>query len=351
MKLCKIEQLSEGNILAKDIYTNDFKVLLSEGTVIKEEYIQKLQDFDIKEVYIREQKNFNQVVIGILKEETERKLKDNVRDVMEKHTYRHSEDLKIISAVADEVINNILQEEEVIERVYDIKERSADIYEHSITTCTISIIIAIKMNLSKEVIHDIGVASLLHDIGLRYLIIEYNNQGIENLSVNDQIEYKKHPVYGYTALKDEMWLSELSKNIILYHHERIDGSGFPLRVDEIRLEYEIVGLCDYFDERICGLGCEREKTHEVVTELKQMKGKVFSKDLVEKFIKFIAMYPVGSIVKTNEGEIAIVVSQNNHHPDRPVIQVVKDANGKMLKKGRRVDLTSVTHIYVEKVIS
>lgn len=351
MKLCKIEQLSEGNILAKDIYTNDFKVLLSEGTVIKEEYIQKLQDFDIKEVYIREQKNFNQVVIGILKEETERKLKDNVRDVMEKHTYRHSEDLKIISAVADEVINNILQEEEVIERVYDIKERSADIYEHSITTCTISIIIAIKMNLSKEVIHDIGVASLLHDIGLRYLIIEYNNQGIENLSINDQIEYKKHPVYGYTALKDEMWLSELSKNIILYHHERIDGSGFPLRVDEIRLEYEIVGLCDYFDERICGLGCEREKTHEVVTELKQMKGKVFSKDLVEKFIKFIAMYPVGSIVKTNEGEIAIVVSQNNHHPDRPVIQVVKDANGKMLKKGRRVDLTSVTHIYVEKVIS
>lgn len=351
MKLCKIEQLSEGNILAKDIYTNDFKVLLSEGTVIKEEYIQKLQDFDIKEVYIREQKNFNQVVIGILKEETERKLKENVRDVMEKHTYRHSEDLKIISAVADEVINNILQEEEVIERVYDIKERSADIYEHSITTCTISIIIAIKMNLSKEVIHDIGVASLLHDIGLRYLIIEYNNQGIENLSINDQIEYKKHPVYGYTALKDEMWLSELSKNIILYHHERIDGSGFPLRVDEIRLEYEIVGLCDYFDERICGLGCEREKTHEVVTELKQMKGKVFSKDLVEKFIKFIAMYPVGSIVKTNEGEIAIVVSQNNHHPDRPVIQVVKDANGKMLKKGRRVDLTSVTHIYVEKVIS
>ena len=351
MKLCKIEQLSEGNILAKDIYTNDFKVLLSEGTVIKEEYIKKLHDFDIKEVYIREQKNFNNVIIGIIKEETERKLKENVRDVMEKHTYRHSEDLKIISAVADEVINNILQEEEVIERVYDIKERSADIYEHSITTCTISIIIAIKMNLSKEVIHDIGVASLLHDIGLRYLIIEYNNQGMDSLSINDQIEYKKHPVYGYTALKDENWLSELSKNIILYHHERIDGSGFPLRIDEIRLEYEIVGISDYFDEKICGLGCEREKTHEVISELKQMKGKVFSKDLVEKFINFIAMYPVGSIVKTNEGEIAIVVSQNNHHPDRPVIQVVKDVNGKMLKKGRRVDLTSITHIYIEKVIS
>lgn len=351
MKLCKIEQLSEGNILAKDIYTSDFKVLLSEGTVIKEEYIKKLLDFEIKEVYIREPKNFDNVVIGILKEETETKLKDNVRNVMEKHTYRHSEDLKIISAVADEVINDILQEEEVIERVYDIKERSSDIYEHSITTCTISIIMAIKMNLSKEQIHDIGVGSLLHDIGLRYLIIEYNNQDIEDLSVNDQIEYKKHPVYGYTALKDEQWLSELSKNIILYHHERIDGSGFPLKVEDVLLEYEIVGICDYFDERICGLGCEREKTHEVVNEIKKMKDKVFSSELVDKFINFIAVYPVGSIVKTNEGEIAIVVSQNNHFPDRPVIQVVKDTTGKMLKKGRRVDLTENDEIYVEKVIS
>jgi HD-GYP domain-containing protein (c-di-GMP phosphodiesterase class II) len=351
VKLCKIEQLSEVKILAKDIYTKDYNILLSEGTVIKEEYIKKLQEFDIREVYIRESKNFNKVVMGILKEETEIKLKEKVRSVIEKHTYRHSEDLKIISVVADEVINAILDEDEVIERVFDIKERNADIYEHSIMVCTISIIMAIKMKLEKKIIHDIGVGSLLHDIGLRYLIIEYSNQNIDALPKADQQEYKKHPIYGYTALKDEEWLSELSKNIILYHHERIDGSGFPLKVSEIKKEYEIVGICDYFDERICGLGCKREKTYEVIAYLKKYEGYVFTKEIVDSFISFIAVYPVGSIVKTNIGEIAIVSSQNKHFPDRPILQVVKDANGKMLKEDKILNLLEVRTVFIEKVIS
>ena len=351
MKLYKLEQLSEGKILAKDIFTKDYQILLSEGTVIKDEYIKKLQEFGIREVYIRESKNFNTVVLGILKDETEAKLKEQIRRVMEKHTYRHSEDLKIISEAADEIINEILNEDEVIERVYDIKERNPDIYEHSIMVCTISIILAIKLNYEKCITHDIAVGSLLHDIGLRYLIIEYKNQNIDELPKADQIEYKKHPVYGYTALKDEEWLTELSKNIILYHHERIDGSGFPLRIDEIKKEYEIVGICDYFDERMCGLGCKKEKTHEIIAYLKQVRGYVFTKEIVDAFLSFIAVYPVGTIVKTNEGEIAIISSQNNHFPDRPILQVVKDANGKMLKEDKIINLLEVHTIFIENVIS
>ncbi len=351
MKLCKIEQLSEGKILAKDIFTKEFQILLSEGTVMKEEYIKKLQEFGIREVYIRESKNFSSVVLGIVKEETESKLKENVRNVMEKHTYRHSEDLKIIKQAAEEIIDEILQEDQIIECVYDIKERSPDIYEHSIMVCTLSIILAIKSSIEIKVVHDIAVGALLHDIGLRYLIIEYNNQVIEDLSNADMIEYRKHPVYGYTALKDEEWLSELSKNIILYHHERMNGSGFPLKIFEVNKEYEIVGISDYFDERICGHGCKREKIHEVIAYLKQVSGYIFSKETVDSFLSFVAVFPVGSIVKTNEGEIAIVSSQNNHFPDRPILQVVKDANGKMLKEGKVIDLLKVHTVFIEKVIS
>ncbi len=351
MKLYKIDQLTEGKILAKDIYTKEYKVLLSEGTVLKDEYIKKLREFGVSEVYIREPKNFNRVAMEILKEETEVKLKAKVRSIMEMHTYRHSAELESINSVADEIISDILEEEEVVERVFDIKERDLDIYEHSVIVCTISIIMAIKMKLEKHIIHDIGVGSLLHDIGLRYLVIEYNNQNMEDLSKQDQIEYKKHPVYGYIALKDEEWLSELSKKIILYHHERIDGSGFPLKVSEHKIEYEIVSICDFFDENICGLGCKKTRSHEIIAYLKQVSGYLFSKELVDKFINFIAVYPVGSIVKTSEGEIGIVSSQNKNFPDRPVIQIVKDVNGKMLKEEKIINLIDVHTVFIEKVIS
>ncbi len=73
---------------------------------------------------------------------------------------------------------------------------------------------------------------MLHDLGLRYLTIPYQDQDIETLNKVELTEYMKHPVYGYSAVKDEDWLSELSKKIILYHHERSDGSGFPLHARE-----------------------------------------------------------------------------------------------------------------------
>ncbi len=351
MKLCRIDQIQEGSILARDVYSKDYQVLLKEGTILKEEYINKLKDFRVSEAYISEPKSFNTVVIDILKIETEATLKEKVRTILEKHTYRHSEDLKEISNTADEIITNILEEEQVVEKVLDIKERSADIYEHSIMTCSLSIILAIKMSLPKKEIHDIGVASLLHDLGLRYLTIEYNNQALEILSGADLIEFKKHPVYGYTALKDEQWLTERCKNIILFHQERMDGSGYPLHATEITKECQIVSICDEFDEMICGIGCIRMKVHEAIEKIKLEGNITFTKEVVEMFLNFIAVYPVGSIVKTSNGEIAVVISQNNHFPDRPILQIIKDAAGNRIEENNIVDLLKSHTVFIEKVIN
>ena len=102
----------------------------------------------------------------------------------------------------------------MVERVYDIKERSADIYEHSLTICTIATLVALKLEMSEKDVYDISVSSLLHDLGLRYLVVRYENQDIHLLPNKDQEEYKKHPIYGYTAVKGEDWISDNAKDII-----------------------------------------------------------------------------------------------------------------------------------------
>ena len=124
--------------------------------------------------------------------------------------------------------------------------------------------------------HDIGVGCLLHDLGLRYLTIEYADQDISSLSKIELAEYMKHPIYGYTALKDEKWISDISKDIILYHHEKLDGSGYPLKAKEIPYEAQIVSICDTFDEMICGIGCKRYKVYEAVEYLKTFKEEKFN---------------------------------------------------------------------------
>ena len=347
MKLCKVNDLTGKEILAKDIITPEYKILLSAGTILKQDYIQKLQELDIKDVYIKEDQPDAKTVI-ILREEVGENIRFKVKNILEKHTYSHNEELVELCQTADNIISNILEEDGVIEKIYDIKGRSSDIYEHSINICSLATIVALKMNLPQQTVHDIGVSCLLHDLGLRYLTIEYENQNLNMLSEAEYGEYKKHPVYGYSALRSENWISNASKNMILYHHERLDGSGYPLRATEIPKECRIIQICDAFDEMICGIGCERSKVYEAVEYLKTFRNIKFDGEIVDIFLQFTAVYPAGSIVKTNEGEIGVVLYQNKDFPDRPVIRITKD------KKGKKVDvikdLIQINHIFIEEVI-
>ena len=148
MKLCRVENLKGGEILSKDVMTSDVRVLLSEGTELRPEYIDKINRLGITEVYIKEEKILTQEVV-ILKSETEGFFKDRVKSILEKHTYSKNDELMELSQTADHIITNILEEEEVVEKIYDIKERSCDIYEHSISICSLATLTALKLKLSK----------------------------------------------------------------------------------------------------------------------------------------------------------------------------------------------------------
>lgn len=348
MILKKIDELKGNEILARNIMTWDYQIILPEGAHIRREYIEKLKELDIKEVYIKEEAKSSEIVI--LKSEIEESIRETVKDILERHTYQNNEDLVNLSEAADNIISTILEEDKVVEKVFDIKERSADIYEHSISICSLAILTALKLNVDISKIHDIGVGCLLHDIGLRYMTINYNNQDIESLSKQELIEYKKHPIYGYSSLKDEKWISDLSKAIILYHHERLDGSGFPLRTRDIPYECRIINVCDVFDEMICGIGCKRVKVYEAVEYLKSFKNSQFDGKIVDTFLGFTAVYPAGSHVLTNEGELAVVLSQNKNFQDRPVIQIIKDKNGNPVQTEIIKDLVKVHNVFIEKAI-
>lgn len=346
-KLCKIDELTGSECLAKDIMTNDYTVLLSKGTVLKQEYIEKLKDLDIMDVYIMADEEYAKSVV-ILKEDVEESFKSKVKDILEKHTYSHNEELVELSQTADHIITNILEEEEVVNRIYDIKERSSDIYEHSISICGLATIVALRMKLSQESVHDIGVSCLLHDLGLRYLTIDYTDRNLDELTEVENAEYKKHPVYGYTALRRENWISEKSKNMILYHHERLDGSGYPLKATDISLESRIIHVCDAFDELICGIGCKRIKVYEAIEYLKRFKNIKFDGKIVDVFLEFTAVYPAGTCVRTTEGEVAVVLRQNEKNPDRPVLRIIKDKYG--INVDIVKDLLEMEDVYIAEVM-
>ena len=193
MKVCNVEDLTGIEVLARDVFTPEYQTLLSAGIQLKMEYIEKLKELQVKEVWIEENEPHARRVL-ILKEEVEESFKSKVKSILEKHTYRHNEELEELCHTADRIITNILEEDKVVEQIYDIKGRNSDIYEHSISICSLATVVALKMDIPKHVIHDIGVSCLLHDLGLRYLTIDYTNADLAQLSESEYAEYKKHPI-------------------------------------------------------------------------------------------------------------------------------------------------------------
>ena len=347
MKICRVSQLKGGEVLARAVLTDGYQVLLGEGTRLLPEYIKKIQQLGIDEVFIENQDSEK---MEILREETETHFKEKVRDILEHHTYSHNQELAQLAEIADSLITSILEEEEVIEQVYDIRERSSYLYEHSISICTLSVLTALKLKMSREMVHDIGVACLLHDLGLRYLTIQYDNQPIEALSEEARNEFMKHPVYAYSALKNEKWISDDVKNMILYHHEQMDGSGYPLHARMLTLESRILNVCDAFDEMICGIGCKRRKVYEAIEELKKYRGIRYDGRILDAFLEFTAVYPAGTFVLTNEGETALIIRQNKQKPDRPVLRIVMDKEGNPITKEVIKDLLVFTDVFIEKAV-
>ena len=394
MKLVTVEDLREGDIIASDVLLEDYTVVLSKGTVIKTQYIDKLRELEVFTVYIEEQQEKEEVKtqpkppvtakkteekspatpiptvkipapqtppqqktkklsmekVTILRDDVEEQVKNKIKDILEMHIYQQTEGLQKIGETAQTIITDILEEEEVVEKVYDVRERSADIYEHSLQVCTIATLIALKLGMNKKQVYDISVGSLIHDLGLRYLVVRYEDQDINLLPAKEQEEYKKHPIYAYTAVKNETWLSENAKDIILNHHERKDKSGYPLGTDLVSRMTQIVGVCDEFDELICGVGKARVRVHEAINNIRNYSGIWYDSDIVSAFLQLIAVYPVGSRVKTNKGELGIVMRQNPHFPERPVLRIIEDKYGQAIHAEIIVDLIKDTSVVIQQVI-
>lgn len=344
-----LRDIMGNEVLGRPILSSNYQVILPAGAVIRPEYVDKLMELGIHSVYVKDEEP-DTGEREILKAEVKKQMTDKVKAVMERHTYHKNEELAALSAEADVIIDTILDEDQVMERVFDIKSRSTDVYEHSLTVCTMAIVMALKFGLKKTVVHDIGVGCLLHDLGLRYLTISYKDQNVESLSQADQTEYKKHAIYGYSALKDENWMADLSKKIILCHHERLDGSGYPLRQTDVPFEIDIVNVCDTFDELISGIGYSSKKVYQALQYLKENKGTKFRAEVVDQLLQFIAAYPAGSLVKTSEGELGIVIRQNKENPDRPAIRILSDRYGRQIVKDTTKDLMELPDVYIESVL-
>lgn len=343
-----VHDLTGGEYLAKPAKTIDNQTLFYEGTCLYMKHIKALIEAGIEVVSIFESTKLTPKEKQVIRENLRSDCTSKVKRVLENQV-TFKDGFEEISEAATEIIEDVFNREEIVDHVYDIRERNCDLYDHCVTVASLSILTALKMNLSKWEVYDIGVGSLMHDMGLRFLSVGYNNLDLDDFTAEELFEYKKHTLYGFSSVEKESWMSNESKKIILYHHERLDGSGYPFKQHVVSLGCRIVAIVDAFDDILCGIGCKKGNVRQALEYIRRGRDVYFEGRIVDYFLEFIAAYPVGTKVYTNKGDEAVVFEQNEHYTDRPKIIMIRDRDKNPYPDNTLVDLVLDESIYIDCV--
>lgn len=349
MKIINVSDIQGDEKLATDIFSSvTGNVLMTKGTVLKKEYISRLKALGIENIRIDDGINFDTEEGKAIKKEVRIQTSQNVRNIFQQHIYKRTDELEKLCYIAEDIIEEILSEDRVIENIANIRQESNDMYGHSVNVCSLSTLLAIKLKLGKKTINDIAKGSILHDLGLRYITVPYENVNVSQLDDLQLEEYKKHVVYGYDAIKSERWVSDEAKNIILYHHEYINGSGFPFGIKGNRFSesVKIVAVCDSFDKMLSGIGNVKSSILEAVEYIRINRNILFDTRIADMLLSMVAMYPIGTKVITNEGEMGIVIKQNREFINRPVIKIIRDKDGHELETPYEKDLLKYLNVFI-----
>ena len=286
--------------------------------------------------------------------ETTRPLRKEVRDVqpvldnVEKALDRVSEalaegrsriDVDEVSAVARTMAESVARNPDALLWLSRVQSRDDYTYRHSLNISIWALLLGRQLGLDPDVLHKLSLGALLSHIGKARL--PEGMQVPENELTGEQWQtYCRYPETG-ARIAAESDLPRVVVNVIRYHRERHNGTGFPQRVngEHIPLLAKLVGLVDYYESLIEPRDRRSQLTPaQAVSRLFECRNSQFQEDLVEQFIQAIGVYPTGTIVELATREIGVVVS---HTPKRrlwPSVMVLTDTDKKPLAQGHIVDL-------------
>ncbi|MEZ5504120.1 MAG: HD-GYP domain-containing protein [Halioglobus sp.] len=249
-------------------------------------------------------------------------------------------DIRTVQAAINPLIEGVFRNQEAVAALLRLKESGEYRYHHGVSMAVWAAILGRHLGLHRHELEKLAVGCAMCDIGMTQLPPELLDQA-ENLSATQLRIVRAHPTMGADLVSNSKNVDIEIVSIIENHHERMDGSGYPrgIKGASIPLLARIAGLVDTYDAMITPRPYATARTsHEATQELLDCKGTKFQEALVEQFVQAIGLFPTGTMVELNTGEVAIVVAQNATRRLKPELVIVMTADKVRLETPKIVDL-------------
>lgn len=353
----RTRQLQPGMKMDQSVVDRLGRNLVVRGTIIDEYIIESLIKLGVMSVYIQEGEVEDEKItiskaaqkqIDKLHTEDRSKvlLSKSVRDRIShgiQSIYSNTDTQNMASTTAsitNDLMTAIDSNNAIAIDIGELKTSDEYTFKHSVDVATISMILGKQQGLSKKEVYEIGICGLLHDVGKTKVPLEILNKP-GRLDKEEFDIMKQHSVFGYRMIKDK---PEFNDNIclgVLQHHEKINGSGYPMGVKEKQISAyaKILSVADIYDALITERPYKQAfSQRDAVEMIMSMTGELDIKAM-RSFLESMILYPVGSIVELSNGEKAKVVKNSPHYILRPTVVGVQ--SGKVYDLGEDISCANV----------
>ncbi len=342
-----IEYLVPGMELARDVCSDDGKILFSEHSILTQHMIQRLTLWQIPYVCVyAEVTTFNPIIEPRLQKflNTYNQSVTIVQKAFD--DIRASQEIPIdtFTATADELAAGVIEAGNVIDQLYNLPPCDDYTMYHSVNVSAISALVATWLNYPPDSVNAISLAGLLHDVGKSLLPPELLHCPTR-LPSAAYLEYKQHVAHGYHLVSKVPNISRSISAAVFQHHERRDGSGYPGGIGDYYIHpyAKIVAVADVYDEGMT-INCENPHSRlSPYSSLQKLREEVFRLDpkTCIKFIDNMTNFLSGNRVALTDGSQGRVVFINKSAPERSMVQ---------LDNGTVIDLSEQTDISIHYIV-
>ena len=235
-------------------------------------------------------------------------------------------DIADIESAVRPIVSSVMRNKDALAALLRMKRIDDYTYSHAISSAVWASVFGRELGFSPEDIDLLAVGCATLDIGKtqlpRGLLVQPDAPSEAQWEL-----IKRHPEEGVRLLTGSGELNPIILAMIETHHERHDGSGYPLGLSGISIPVfgRIAGIIDSYDAMITERPyATARSSFNAVMELQKQAGVLFQKELVDYFIKAIGVFPVGTVVELNTGEVGIVVGQDTTRRLRPKVMLILD---------------------------
>ncbi len=338
----KSNQLKTGMVTAQSIFNEKGAAFLVRGTPLTDRYIYRLRQLSVPELHVTSLSADFQLPPppDVIEERTRVQAVDSVAETFRQAEVNGQFDMNLMEQCADLLVRDIMAKKKNLVQITDIRLHDSYTFSHSVNVAVLATMLGNLCGYSKSKLQVITLGGLLHDIGKLAVPTPILNK-TNSLTADEFKIIRRHPSEGRKLLKEiNSPIASILAIIAAQHHEHLDGSGYPYHVrgKSIHPYSRITAIADVYDALTSARSYKRAYKPNVVYQM-MMKNSPghFDMDRLRLFFDNVAIYPVGTVMKTQLG-YAIVKKVVFGHTLAPIVVVFADKTSKLLPKPFGVNL-------------